>query len=166
MAHQGDAKKAISHFFEASLIDSTYVDAYYNLGEIFANQGKIKDAVIHYRKALDFNSEMTQAPLLYNLSWINATHENNKFRNGEEAVKLAEKLCSLQNYNHPLSLDALAAAYAEAGRFKEAVFTAQKGLELALEMGPKELALGLENRLQLYRAHHPYRQTQPGEDNN
>jgi tetratricopeptide (TPR) repeat protein len=100
---------------------------------------------------------MTEA--LYNLSWIVATSQDDKFRNSIEAVDLAEKLCKLQNYSQPLSLDALAAAYAEAGRFKEAVLTAKKGLELALLYGPQELALGLKKRLRLYQAGRPYRQS-------
>ena len=100
---------------------------------------------------------MTQA--LYNMSWIFATHENDKFRNGEEAIGLAEKLCKITQYNQPLALDALAAAYAETGRFDAAVLTAQKALRLALLYGPRELVLGLKKRLQLYQAKRPYRQS-------
>ena len=160
LAHQKKDKEAIFHLYEALRIDSDCADAYYNLGIIYANQRNIEKAILHYKKALHFNPNMAQA--LYNLSWILASCEDERFRNGEGAVKLAEKLCKITRYNQPLALDAFGAAYAEAGRFKEAVLTAQKGLELALEMGPKKLALSLENRLKLYRAGHPYRQTQPG----
>ena len=153
---QNKGKEAIIRFYEALRIDPAYAGAYYNLGKVFARQGKTESAILHFQKALQKNPDMTQA--LYNLSWIEATSEDDKFRNGIEAIKLAEKLCKLQNYSQPLSLDALAAAYAEAGRFKEAVLTAQKGLELALKMGSKELAPGLENRLKLYHAGRPYRQ--------
>jgi len=100
---------------------------------------------------------MTQA--LYNLSWISATYKDEKFRNGEEAVRLAEKLCKITQYNQPLALDALAAAYAETGRFDAAVLTAKKALKLALMYGPQELVLGLKKRLQLYQAGLTYRQS-------
>jgi hypothetical protein len=100
---------------------------------------------------------MTQ--VLYNLSWILASHEDEKYRNGEEAVKLAEKLCKITKYNQPLALDALAAAYAETKRFDAAVLTAKKALGLALHQGPEELVLGLKKRLQLYQAELPYRQS-------
>ena len=145
LLYQGNDKEAIYHYYEALKSNPKYAGAYYNLGKIFANQGKTENAIFHFQKALQNDPDMTQA--LYNLSWIGATSEDDKFRNSIEAIKLAEKLCKLQNYSQPLSLDALAAAYAESGRFAEAVLTAQKGLELALRMGPKELALGLENRL-------------------
>ena len=155
LSSQGNDKIAIYHYNEALRINSDYAGAYYNLGKIFANQGKTESAILHFQKALQKDPDMTQA--LYNLSWIRATSEDDKFRSSIEEIKLAEKLCKLQNYSQPLSLDALAAAYAEAGRFKEAVLTAQKGLELALKMGSKELP-GLESRLKLYHAGRPYRQ--------
>ena len=162
MARQGNFEAAVYHYNEALKINPNYAGAHYNLGKIAANQGKIEDAALHYKKTLQVSPNMAEA--LYNLSWIYSTNE--KFRNGKEAVKLAEKLCRLQKYSQPLSLDALAVAYAKTGRFKEAVLTAQKGLELAQKMGPKELALGLENRLKLYQARRPYRQTRPEKGNN
>ena len=156
MAQQGNFEAAVYNYNEALKINPDYAGAHYNLGKIASNQGKIEDAIIYYKKTLQLNPIMTEA--LYNLSWIYATNANKKFRSGKNAVRLSEKLCELQDYNQPLSLDALASAYAEAGRFKEAVLTAQKGLELAQKMGPKELCLGLENRLKLYHTGQPYRQ--------
>jgi len=155
LACQNKDKEAIIHFYEAVRIDSGYAGAYYNLGKIFANQRRSKESILNYRKALRFSPDMTEA--LYNLSWILACHEDEKYRNGEEAVKLAEKLCRITRYNQPLALDALAAAYAETGKFDAAVLTAKKGLKLALLSGPKELVLGLKKRLQLYWAKRPYR---------
>ena len=155
LAYQGNFKDAVYHFNKALEINPNYAGAYYNLGKIYLNQGKIEKAILLYRKALDLNPDMTEA--LYNLSWILACHEDEKYRNGEEAVKLAEKLCRITRYNQPLALDALAAAYAETGKFDAAVLTAKKGLKLALLSGPKEMVLGLKKRLHLYSAKRPYR---------
>ena len=162
MAQQGNFEAAVYHYQEALRINPKYAGAYYNLGKIYASRKKIERAILYYEKALQVSPNM--AEVLYNLSCIYVTNE--KFRNSEKAVKLAEKLCILQSYNQPLSLDILAAAYAEAGKFDKAVLTAQKGLELAMKMSPKELVLGLENRLKLYRAGCPYRQTRPEKGNN
>ena len=153
---QNKDKEAIIRFYEALRIDPTYAGAYYNLGKVFANQGRIKEAILNYRKALCFSPYTPEA--LYNLSWILACRVDEKYRNGKEAVQLAETLCKITQYKQPLAFDALAAAYAETGRFEEAVLTAQKALKLALLDGPEELALGLEKRLKLYRAKRPYRQ--------
>ncbi len=64
------------------------------------------------------------------------------------------------------ALDTLAAAYAEAGQFSEAVQTAQKALELATEQKKKSLAESLKAKISLYEAGTPFRelrQTSPGE---
>jgi Flp pilus assembly protein TadD len=157
LLYQGNDKDAIYHYNEALRSNPNYAGAYYNLAKISANQGKTEKTIILYRKALDCNPEMIQA--LYNLLWINATHENEKYRNGVKAIELAEKLCKITQYNQPLALDALAAAYAETGKFDSAVLTAEKGLELAKQQGPKKLVLGLKKRLELYQAKRPYRQS-------
>jgi len=161
LACQNKDKEAIVHFYKAVQIDSAYAGAYYNLGKIFTNQGKIEDAIFNYRKTLHFSPENTQA--LYNLSWILASHKDKESRNGEEAVRLAQRLCKITQYQQPLALDSLAAAYAEVGSFDDAVSTAKKAFKLALEQGPEELVQGLKKRLQLYEKRRPYRQTRPGE---
>ncbi|MDI6688468.1 MAG: tetratricopeptide repeat protein, partial [Desulfobacterales bacterium] len=161
MAQQGNFETAVYHYQKALRINPNYAEAWYNLGKIYANRRKIEKAILYYEKALQLNPDMADA--LYNLSWIYVTNE--KFRNSEKAVNLAEKLCILQKYNQPLSLDVLAASYAEAGNFDKAVLTVQKGLELAKKMGAKELSIGLENRLKLYQAGCPYRQIQPEQGN-
>lgn len=158
LASEKKDKEAIFHLYEAIRIDSNYSDAYYNLGIIYADQRNIEKAILNYEKALYLNPNMVQ--VLYNLSWILSSCEDERFRNGEEAVKLAERLCNLARYNQPLALDALAAAYAEMGSFDQAVTLEKKALELALKQGHNELLLALKKRLQLYQKRLPYRQTQ------
>ena len=155
-ARKGKDKEAVFQFYEAIRIDPDYAGAYYNLGKIYANQGKIEDAMQYYRKTLHFDPKMPQA--LYNLSWILSTHKDAEFRNGKEALTLAESLCTITQHRQPLALDSLAAAYAEVGKFEEAVLTANKALKLSLDQGPEELVFGLKKRLQLYEEGFPYRQ--------
>jgi tetratricopeptide (TPR) repeat protein len=157
LARKGDAKAAIYNYRKALQLNPDFFKSYYNIARILYNQGKTGGAIHNYKKALIINNEMTQT--LYNLSWIYATSINRKYRNGKKAVKLAEKLCILTDYQQPLSLDALAAAYAETGKFDKAIVTAQRALELALQLGPEEHVLGLKKRLKLYQTGHPYRQS-------
>lgn len=156
LACQKKDKEAIFYFYKALQIDSGYSGAYYNLAKIFTNQAKIEDAILNYRKTLHFNPDNTQA--LYNLAWILATHKNKEFRNGEDAVRLAERLCNITQYNDPLALDVLSAAYAETGKFGKAVLTAKNAQKIASDQGMKQLSLRLKNRLRLYQAGRPYRQ--------
>ena len=73
----------------------------------------------------------TIAEALNNLAWVLATSPKAELRNGAEAVRLAERACELTHYGEPLFIGTLAAAYAEAGRFPEAVTTAEKAEQLA-----------------------------------
>jgi hypothetical protein len=71
-------------------------------------------------------------------------------------VQLAERACELTHYGQPLFIGTLAAAYAEAGRFPEAVTTAKKAEQLAAAAGLKDLAGKNRQWLELYRVKKPY----------
>jgi protein O-mannosyl-transferase len=156
-ARKGDAEDALHNYRRALQLDPDLFKCYYNIAKILFNQGKISEAIQNYQKALTINNRTPQT--LYNLSWIYATSEDRKYRNGIKAIKLAEKLCMLTRHQQPLALDALAAAYAENGNFDKAVETARKALRLTMQAGPKELILGLEKRLKLYQTGRPFRQS-------
>ena len=83
---------------------------------------------------------------LNNLAWIRATESQAELRDGAEAVRLAEQACQLSSYHEPSVVGTLAAAYAEAGRFDEAVAMAAKARDLALAAGKQDLA-EVEGRL-------------------
>lgn len=156
LVRKGDGEAAVYNYHQALQINPSYYEAYYNLGRILSKKGEIAKAIDKYQKVLSINGEMT--PALYNLSWIYATSKIEKYRDGKKAVSLAEKLCKLTDYRQPLALDALAASYAEIGRFFDAVTIAKKALKLSLQTGPKELELGIKTRLSLYQNGKPYRQ--------
>jgi tetratricopeptide (TPR) repeat protein len=156
LLYQGNEKEAIVHYNEALKHNPNYAGTYYNLGKIYVNRNKIEKGIHFYKKALKLNPEMTQ--VLYNLSWLLASHEDERYRNGKEALALAKELCKITRNSQPLALDALAAAYAETGRFNEAVFTVRRALKMALKLGPNERISGLTKRLRLYQDKRPYRQ--------
>jgi tetratricopeptide (TPR) repeat protein len=156
LANQNKVKASIGYISKALQINPGYAGAHYNLGKIYSNQKDTEKAIFHYKKTLQFNPDMAQA--LYHLSWILASCEDENFRNGQEAILLAEKLCQITQYGEPLAMDALAAAYAENGRYDEAVSIARKAIKQASKLGPKELVQGLKHRLKLYQNKTPYRQ--------
>ena len=77
-------------------------------------------------------------------------------RNGEEAVQLAERMVDAAGEEDLLLLDTLAAAYAEAGRFEEAVETAERALRAPVGEGMEAFPAQIQRRLELYRARRPY----------
>ncbi len=76
-------------------------------------------------------------------------------------MTLAERAARLTGGREAAVLDALAAAYAEAGRFPDAVRTAERALELARQQGNPALAVAVDARLASYRAGAPWREKRP-----
>jgi Flp pilus assembly protein TadD len=75
-------------------------------------------------------------------------------RDGSQAVRLGERAADLTGRREAGALDALAAAYAEAGLFDRALETLQTALQLD-PAGPT--AEAMRRRQALYRARKPYR---------
>jgi hypothetical protein len=74
-------------------------------------------------------------------------------------VSLAEHVCEITSNRVAAFADTLAAAYATAGRFSEAVATAQKAIELGNSAGQTQLVKEVGAHLELYRAGRPYRES-------
>ena len=72
-------------------------------------------------------------------------------------MALAEEADRAAGGTDPVLAGVLAGAYAEAGRFPEAVATAQRGLQLAQEQSNAQLAAGLQQQLGEYQAGRPFR---------
>lgn len=155
-AIRSDAKRAIFHYNAAIRVSQDPSEVYCNLAKIYTNQNKIKEAIQNYKKALEINPEMTMA--MYQLAWIYVTHSNDNYRNDKEAIRISEKLCEINKFQDPLSLDVLAAAYANAGRYTEAAELAKKAYGLAEKCQIKDLSNSIKDRLELYKSGQPYRQ--------
>ena len=92
------------------------------------------------------------------MAWNLATQSESRLRDGPVAVRLAARAVELTRTNNVGALDTLAAAYAEAGRFTEAVATAQTAAALALAAGQSPLAADIQKRRQGYEAGRPFRE--------
>lgn len=95
------------------------------------------------------------------LAWLMATHDASEGGEPERAVPLAERACMLTDRRDIDCMDTLAAAYAAAGRFDEAVATATEAGRVAQSAGQGPLAEEIHMRLQLYRDRKPYREPAP-----
>jgi Flp pilus assembly protein TadD len=127
---------------------------HYSLAQALAKLRRTDQAILHFREAIRCQPNDPEA--LNSLAWIRAASPNPALRNGAEAVQLAQRACELTRYQRPVMLDILAAAYAEAGRFDEAVATAQKARALALASGQKELAAKDQQMLESFQARQAY----------
>lgn len=93
---------------------------------------------------------------LNNLAWILATSPDGKFRNGAEAVRLSEQACKLTDYRQPVLLGTLAAAYAEAGDFTNAIAVTRSVIDQATAAGNEAMANQNRQLLRLYQAQRPF----------
>ena len=73
-------------------------------------------------------------------------------------------MCKITQYQQPLALDALAAAYADTGQFHKAVIAEKKAIKLSIPEGPEEFISELKKRLELYQTERPYRQLMSGKN--
>jgi tetratricopeptide (TPR) repeat protein len=153
--HQVD--EAMKHLNRALELNPDMPDAHSKLGMALDQKGQTAQAVREYRRSIQIKGDNIEA--LNNLAWIQATHEKPEFRDGRSAVDLAERVCQLTSYNKPDALDTLAAAYAEAGRFDDALKIIRSVLAGAQEAGNKPAIDLFQKRLELYKAKRPLRQS-------
>jgi tetratricopeptide (TPR) repeat protein len=99
------------------------------LAGLLYETGDYREAANEYRKILSAKPDLAEP--LNNLAWLLATCPDDTVRNGEEAVECAERACLITKFKDPLPVGTLAAAYAEAGRFPEAVVTSDFAIRLA-----------------------------------
>jgi tetratricopeptide (TPR) repeat protein len=156
LAGRGQSREATGHFEAALIHRPDYAEAHYQMGVLLAAQKQTREAITHYRAAARLKPGWLEA--LNNLAWILATQPNEKLRNGPEAVTLAAEAVALTKSNNAGVLDTLAAAYAEAGRFPEAIKTAQRAVAAAGAADQKELAAQLQARLALYQSSRAFRE--------
>jgi tetratricopeptide (TPR) repeat protein len=138
----------------ALTLDPRNAVAHTNLGGVLAAEGKPREAIAEYRLALDVNPRLLEP--LTALAWILATASDDDTRQPAEAVRLAEQADDLSAHRDVTVLDGMAAAYAAADRFAEAIVVEQRALDLAGAAG-SDVAVALRSRLNLYRRHQPFR---------
>jgi len=155
---QGNPDEAAAAFSSALRISPDDLEAHCQLGAVLASQHRSREAVQHYREALKLAPDSPE--ILNNLAWILAAGPNAQVRNGKDAVALAERACKLTDYKRPVMVGTLAAAYAEAGRFQDAVATAEKAGALAEQSNQPALAARNRELAALYRSGQPARDTQ------
>ncbi|MCA9217678.1 MAG: tetratricopeptide repeat protein [Planctomycetales bacterium] len=150
----GETEAAIVEIEKAVAIAPTPL-AYHQLGNAAIRLGKIADAIEKFEKAVQLNSKF--GPSLNNLAWLLATSIEDAVRDGDRAVKYAEVLCSGPNQRTVENLDTLAASYAAAGRFDDAIKTANEAIRAAKAAGDLRSSRDLQNRLTLYKKQQPFR---------
>lgn len=150
----GKAAEAIPYCEMVVKAEPKDARAHFVLGEAYLEQKQSEEAKANFKEAVRLAPETPQA--LNALAWVYATSSRADIRNGPEAVRLAEKACELTKRQDPEMLDTLGAAYAEAGRFEDAMKAATAARILAESSHDAKEAEMEREREKLYRAGRPY----------
>jgi Flp pilus assembly protein TadD len=157
LARQGRAPEAILHLRAAIRFEPRFkpkIEPRMELAMLLYQTGDTRQAVAQFHQVLSLKPD--QPEVLNNLAWILATGSDDQARNGAEAVRCAERACQLTAFKKAGMVGTLAAAYAEAGRFPEAVTNAELAVKLANAAGDTQFAAVNQQLLSLYRAGKPW----------
>ena len=155
-AEKRNYDRAINDYDVAIRLDPNYVAA-------FVNRAIVWNATKDYEKALKdcdeaIRLDAKRVPAYACQAWWLATCPDAKFRDGKKAVESATKACELSEWQDPTLLGNLAAAYAEAGEFDNAIKWQKKAFDFpTYERDHKQTAELGRKLLKLYEAKMPYR---------
>ena len=102
-------------------------------------------------------AESGDAVIPYLVAWILATSSHPEVRDGLGAVAYAEQAVAVTHRKNSRMLSTLAAAYAEAEQFTNAVSAQKEAIALLHEASAKK---DYETRLKLYESNQPYHEAQ------
>jgi tetratricopeptide (TPR) repeat protein len=143
----GRPQEAVVPLREAVRLRPDYAIAHLNMAIALARLNELDEAAAEYRTTLTLRPDDPRA--LSGLAWILAVHPRDEVREPGEAVRLAER--ARETLGDAETLDALAAAYASANRYLDAVRVAEEALAAALGSRQSALAEDIRDRLDLYR---------------
>jgi spermidine synthase len=155
----GRVDEAIVAWMNAVRLQPELAQAQESLGMAFYSQRKYSDAVAHLRSAAELQPDRV---FLLNLrAVILATCPDDSVRNGADAIRLAERAKTLTKGQNASVLDTLSAAYAEAGRFPDAIGTEQQAISIAVQQGNTRQADMLKDHLSAFTRNLPLRVIPP-----
>jgi spermidine synthase len=156
LARLGKMPEVVEAGREGLRVNPFDVDLHRAVAAAYGSLGDLTNEVAHLRIVTHLKPDLID--VLNNLAWILASTSNENVRDGPEAVQLAERACELTQRREPVLLGTLAAAYAAAGRFKEAVETGEQARDQATAATQNEVAEKNRQLLELYRAGKAYRE--------
>ena len=138
------ANAALVHYGRALRRDPLDAVAHSGQAVALVGLGRQVRGLYHASEALRLEPDDPRA--LGELLWVLATSSEPTLRAPEDAIRRAEAT----SVRSPRILDALAAAYAAAGRYDEAAETARRAITAATTAGDHSRAHAIERRLALY----------------
>jgi protein O-mannosyl-transferase len=150
---QGRVGDAADHYLHALRVDPDVASVQSKLGLLLLTRADSDVASRFFDRALKLAPTWTM--LINERAWMLATATNPSATDVAEALRFARRAAELSDRQDPNVLDTLAAAHAAAGRFDDAIGTAEAALAL-IEDPKSPLADQIRQRLTCYRSGNPY----------
>ncbi len=151
-------EEAVEHYEVALELEPQSAAGHGGLARVLVRQQHFRSAISHYREALRIDPD--RLTTLNGLAWLLATCRDASLRDAAEAIRLSERACELAQ-GEWMQLDTKAVAYAAAGRYTEAVATAEEAIR-ETQGGPGvEAVREMRVRLELFKAQQPYVEEHP-----
>jgi cytochrome c-type biogenesis protein CcmH/NrfG len=157
LLQKGQVSDALIHYRKLLELQPDNIEVHNIVGTVLVQQGRVGEGVEEWQNVLAIQPDNGNA--MSNLAWVFATSPDDSLRDGAKAVQLAKQALRISARRIPILFRTLAAAYAESGRFSEAIQTAQQGIELANSQGNTGLATELQGNIALYQEQRPLRDT-------
>jgi tetratricopeptide (TPR) repeat protein len=162
LLRNGQVDEAIIQFRKTLAIQPGLAGAHNNLGAALFKKGLMNEAINSFQKALAIQPDSGDAQNnIARIAWLLATSPDPSVRNGTKAVELAQQADQHSGGKNPVIAATLAAAYAEAGKFDDAIATAQRALQLASAQTNVTLVASLRMQLGSYEAGSAFRDAGP-----
>ncbi|MDY7038263.1 MAG: tetratricopeptide repeat protein, partial [Thermodesulfobacteriota bacterium] len=153
-ASKGDYDRAIADCTRALDLNPYSAMAHCNRGVAWYHKGEYFRAIADYLRAIDIDPYHTEA--YSHLAWTLAICPDDRYRNGNKAMEMAQKAVELNPKVDFLAT--LAAACAEAGKFEEAITTQKRVITLLNKECKNALLDEHMERLKAYKARKPLRE--------
>jgi Flp pilus assembly protein TadD len=150
---QGENQEALQQL-QTALVFSPEIETREELASLLYRTGDSRESATQFRQVLLLKPDQLDA--LNNLAWLLATCPDGAVRNGVEAVQHAEHACHLTSFKQARATGILAAAYAETGRFQEAIAMGELSVRLSSAAGDSQYAAANRQLLMFYRAGKPW----------
>ena len=152
--NKGEFDRAIADYDQAIRRDPDNAPIFSNRGIAYQNKGDFDRAIADYSQAIQLDPDYVIA--INGKAWLLATARDAGIRDSTDAVRLAREAVSLEN--NPYYRDTLAAAYAEAEQFDDAVAEQLRAIDMLRATGDEDIVDDFQSRLDLYRHRKPYRE--------
>jgi tetratricopeptide (TPR) repeat protein len=151
----GQVDEAVNQYrWACRIVGGRSAIVWHRLGVALARARHSDEALNAYRQAVRLKPDGWEE--LNDLAWILATDPHAELRDGAEAVRLAQRAVGLTGGRAAQCLGTLDAAYAEAGRFEEAIGTAHQAQEVAMAGKQMDIVAAAGDRIELYKQQKPF----------